>query len=248
MPYYILFDTETTGRNEEDRIIQIGAIIVDTKGNYEFFNEFVKAQIEIKIEAMEVHNITPNMIKDAPLYSQTKFAKRLAELNTQDNFLIAHNLAFDLAMVQKEGFESKLKHIDTLRCARHLLVDLPFHRLQYLRYALGLYQNEVMEANKMNLQLKAHDALSDVLVMKLLVSRLVSIVKSKYFEQNPMSVLHALTKKPILIKEFKFGKHKGKLLSETVFKDKAYIEWMIKNMELDDDMIYSLQFFLNGEK
>ncbi len=248
MPYYILFDTETTGGLEEDRIIQIGAIVLDAKGNFEFFNEFVKAPIDIKIEAMEVHNITPDMIQDAPLFRDTKFCKRLNELNSEENYLIAHNLIFDLTMVDKEGFKSNLKHIDTLRCARHLLSNLPFHRLQYLRYALDLYKDEAAEAAKMSLQIKAHDALSDVLVMKLLVSKLVSLAKQKFAEQNPMSVLYALTKKPILIREFKFGKHKGKQISDVVFKDKAYIEWMMSNMELDEDMKYSLNYFLDGGK
>ena len=247
MPYYILFDTETTGGNEEDRIIQIGAIIVDTKGNYEFFSEFVKAPIEIKIEAMEVHNITPDLIELAPIFQHTKFSSRLNELNHEDNFLIAHNLPFDFAMLQKEGFESKLKEIDTLRCAKHLYDDLPFHRLQYLRYALELYKHEKEEAEKLGVEIKAHDALSDVIIMKLFVSKLVAKAKTKFPDQNPMHVLNALTKKPVLIKEFKFGKHKGKSIEETAFKDKGYLDWMLKNMDLDDDMKYSLNFYLNNK-
>ncbi len=31
MAKYVLFDTETTGGNEEDRIIQIGSMIIDSK-------------------------------------------------------------------------------------------------------------------------------------------------------------------------------------------------------------------------
>ena len=248
MAYYILFDTETTGSAQEDRIVQIGAIIMDQKGSVEFFNEFVKAPLPIKIEAMEVHNITPDLIEFAPIFNQTRFAARLQKLNCEDNFLIAHNLPFDFAMLEKEGFVSKMKQIDTLRCARHLFENLPFHRLQYLRYALDLYKSEQEEAAKLGIEIKAHDALSDVLVMKLFVSKLVALAKQKFADQNPMSILQALTKKPILIKEFKFGKHKGKQIGEVVFKDKAYIEWMMSNMELDDDMKYSLNYFLDGGK
>ncbi len=42
MAKYILFDTETTGNNEEDRIIQVGAMIVDTKGQLEVFDELCR--------------------------------------------------------------------------------------------------------------------------------------------------------------------------------------------------------------
>ncbi len=39
MAKYILFDTETTGNQEEDRIIQVGAMVVDSKGKIEVFDE-----------------------------------------------------------------------------------------------------------------------------------------------------------------------------------------------------------------
>lgn len=248
MAYYILFDTETTGGLEEDRIIQVGAIIVDSRGNVEMFNEFVKAPIPIKVEAMEVHNITPDMIENAPPFSQTNFAKRLNELNCSDNYLIAHNLPFDFGMLVKEGFESNLKLIDTLRCAKHLLNNSLYHRLQYLRYSLGLYQEEAQEAQKLGIVIKAHDAIGDVLIMKLLVSKLVQKAKELDSDQNPMSILVALTQKPVLIREFKFGKHKGKMIADVAFRDAAYLDWMMKNMDLDDDMRYSIKYFMDGGK
>ncbi|WP_371316901.1 exonuclease domain-containing protein, partial [Mammaliicoccus sciuri] len=39
MAYYVLFDTETTGAAQEDRVIQFGAMIVDNKGKVEAFDE-----------------------------------------------------------------------------------------------------------------------------------------------------------------------------------------------------------------
>ena len=60
MTKYILFDTETTGNQEEDRIIQVGAMIVDEKGKVEVFDELCSTVLPIKIEAMAVHGITPN--------------------------------------------------------------------------------------------------------------------------------------------------------------------------------------------
>ncbi|PKN13897.1 MAG: DNA polymerase III subunit epsilon, partial [Deltaproteobacteria bacterium HGW-Deltaproteobacteria-24] len=50
MPKYILFDTETTGNQEEDRIIQFGAMIVDTKAPLEVYDELCSCDIEIKLE------------------------------------------------------------------------------------------------------------------------------------------------------------------------------------------------------
>ncbi|MFZ2889531.1 MAG: hypothetical protein WA010_03540 [Sulfuricurvum sp.] len=40
----------------------------------------------------------------------------------------------------------------------------------------------------------------------------------------------------------KFGKYKGKTLTEIAEGDKGYLSWMLSNMEsLDEDMRYSIQ-------
>ena len=236
MAKYVLFDTETTGGNEEDRIIQIGSMIVDAKEPIEVYDELCSCEVPIKLEAMEVHNITPDLLENKPKFIDSNFYKRLNELNSSENFLIAHNMPFDLGMLQKEGFKNKFTLIDTLRCARHLLDNSPYHRLQYLRYSLELYKNELDEANKHNITIKAHDAIGDVLVMKLLLSKLVALAKDQFPQTNPMQKLVELTKQPIFIKTFKFGKYKGRSIEEICDEDIGYINWFIKSLELDEDM------------
>ena len=240
MAKYVLFDTETTGGNEEDRIIQIGSMIVDVKEPIEVYDELCSCEIPIKLEAMEVHNITPDLLENKPKFIDSNFYKRLNELNSSENFLIAHNIPFDLGMLQKEGFKNKFTLIDTLRCARHLLDNSPYHRLQYLRYSLELYKNELDEANRHNITIKAHDAIGDVLVMKLLLSKLVALAKDQFPQTNPMQKLVELTKQPIFIKTFKFGKYKGRSIEEICDEDIGYINWFMKSMQLDEDMKYTL--------
>lgn len=240
MAKYVLFDTETTGASEEDRIIQIGSMIIDIKEPIEVYDELCSCEIPIKLEAMEVHNITPDLLENKPKFVDSNFYNRLNTLNNSENFLIAHNLPFDLGMLQKEGFINQFTLVDTLRCARHLLDDSPYHRLQYLRYSLELYKNELEEANKHNITIKAHDAIGDVLVMKLLLSKLVALAKAKYPQNNPIQVLAQLTKQPIFVKTFKFGKYKGRSVEEICDEDIGYINWFMDNMELDEDMKYTL--------
>ena len=142
MAKYILFDTETTGNQDEDRIIQVGAMIVDSKGKIEVFDELCNTGLPIKIVAMVVHGITPDLIEGKGTFVETNFYKTIQSLNSQENYLIAHNMPFDMGMLEKEGFQSNLQIIDTLRVAKHLLKDSPSHALQYLRYALELYKLE----------------------------------------------------------------------------------------------------------
>jgi DNA polymerase III alpha subunit (gram-positive type) len=240
MAYYVLFDTETTGNQEEDKVIQFGAMIVDQKGKVEAFDELCSSDVDIKLEAMEVHNITPDLLVGKPKAVETNFYKKLEELNSNENYLIAHNISFDMGMIKKEGFVNQYQLIDTLRCAKHLFPELPYHRLQYIRYALELYKIEEAEAAKHNITIKAHDAIGDVLVMKLFLTKLVGKCREIYPDYNPIEKLVDLTKTPVFIRTFKFGKYKGKEIEVVAQEDASYLNWMRTSMELDEDLRYTL--------
>ena len=246
MAKYIILDTETTGTDEEDRIIQLGFIVLGSNP-IEVHNEFNSSDIDIKIPAMEVHGITPEMIESKVKCQETSAFKRLQELNTSENYMIIHNAPFDLKMLAKEDFECQMKVIDTLRVAKHIFEDEEAHRLQYFRYKMDIYKDEQKEADKLGIQVKAHDAIGDVLVLKLFLSKLRLAVEQKFPNENPVDKMVELTKEPILIKTFKFGKHKGKTLEEVAQSDAGYLRWMLKSMNnLDDDMRYSINTVLEN--
>jgi len=246
MAKYILFDTETTGTGDQDRIIQVGAMIVHGRDDIESYDELCSTDVPIALEAMEVHNITPDVIENQPPYSETTFAKKVLELNQKENYLIAHNISFDLGMLEKEGFKNNYTLIDTLRCAKHLLPESPYHRLQYLRYALELYKTEGVEADKLGIIIKAHDAIGDVLIMKLLLSKLVALTQEKFVGENPMVKLAELTQTPVLMKTFRFGKYRGREIADIAGEDTGYIKWMRNNMDLDEDMLFTLDSHLGA--
>jgi len=248
MAIYVLFDTETTGNQEQDRIIQLGAMIVKNKDDIEIYDELCSSDIPISLEAMEVHNITPDVIENQPQYAELGFAKKIDELNKEENYLIAHNISFDLSMLEKEGFKNSYTLIDTLRCARHLMPEMPYHRLQYLRYALDLYKTEQAEASKLGITIKAHDAIGDVLVMKLLLSKLVHLVQENFHGLNPMQKMAELTQTPVMMQTFKFGKYKDREIEEVASEDLGYIKWMKNNLDLDEDMTFTLDHYLNYSK
>jgi len=243
MAKYFLFDTETTGNKDQDRIIQVGGVLVHSKNNIEVFDELCSCDVPISIEAMVVHHITPQMIEFKPPFSETNFHTKLVENNLAQNYLIAHNISFDAGMLQKEGFVNNYTIIDTLRCAKHILPDEQSHALQYLRYSLGLYSDEQNECDTLNVTIKAHDAIGDVVVMKLLLSRLVKELRAKNGNSNPMEELARLTQTPVLIDMFKFGKYKGLKVSEIAKEDSKYLSWMKNNMELDEDLLYTLNHY-----
>ncbi len=241
---YIILDTETTGIGELDRAIQLGYIVLGTK-DIEVQNEFFSSDIPIGFGAMEVHGITQEMIEGKPTCQESVSYKRLCELNIDENYMIIHNAPFDLGMLEKEGFKTQMKVIDTLRVAKHVMPDEDAHRLQYFRYKMGLYKEEKKEADALGIVVKAHDAIGDVLVLKLFLSKLKDIVASKFPDENPVEKMVDLTATPILVSSFKFGKHKGKTLQEVATSDAGYMRWMLSSMEnLDDDMRYSINHAL----
>ena len=243
MAKYVILDTETTGVGENDRVIQLGYVVLGSTP--EVHNEFNSTDIPISFGAMEVHGITPDLLESKPTCTQTTAYKRLLELNTPDNYIIIHNAPFDLKMLEKEGFNVQMKVIDTLRVAKHVLPDEEAHRLQYFRYKMELYKEEEKEAAALGVVVKAHDAIGDVLVLKLLLSKLKTVVAQMFENENPVEKMVDLTNTPILVKNFRFGKHKGKDLVEVAREDASYLRWMLSSMDnLDDDLRYSINIAL----
>ncbi|EQB39807.1 DNA polymerase III subunit epsilon [Sulfurimonas hongkongensis] len=237
---YVILDTETTGIGENDRIIQLGFMVLGAK-EIEVHNEFYSSEVDISFEAMEVHGITPDMLEGKPSCVDSQAYRRLGELNLEENYLIIHNADFDIGMLEKEGFVNKMRVIDTLRVAKHVLPDEESHRLQYFRYKMGLYKEEQKEADKLGIVVKAHDAIGDVLILKLFLSKLKDVVTSTFVGENPVEKMVELTQTPIFEHYFRFGKYRGKALKEVAISDAAYLRWMLKNMEnLDEDMRYSI--------
>lgn len=241
MAKYILLDTETTGAGENDRVIQLGFMVLDGK-NVQVHNDLCSSTVPIGYGAMEVHGITPDAIEGKPACGETSAFKALNELNIADNVMIIHNAPFDLGMLAKENFTSKMRLIDTLRCSKHLFDEEEAHRLQFFRYRLGLYKLEQAEADALGIVVKAHDAIGDVLVLKLFLTELRKKLTERFGAVNPIDKMVELTQTPVFItKPLKFGKHKGKTLSEIVAADRGYLSWMLANMEnLDEDMKYSI--------
>jgi DNA polymerase III epsilon subunit-like protein len=241
---YVILDTETTGIGEKDRVIQLGYVVLGGE-KVEVHNEFNSSETPISFGAMEVHGITQDMIDGKPACVDTEAFKRLQELNETDNYMIIHNAPFDLGMLEKEGFDVRMKVIDTLRVAKHILPDEEAHRLQYFRYKMGLYEEEEKEAKALGVVVKAHDAIGDVLILKLLLSKLKALVSAAFPSENPVEKMVDLTNAPILVKTFRFGKYKDKTLEEVAREDAGYLRWMLKGMEsLDADMRYSINIAL----
>jgi len=231
----IILDTETTGVLEEDRIIQLSYLVTDVQGNIEeVHNEFCKAPLDIKFDAMAIHHITPEQLEGKPECTQLKGFSRLHELNTPDNLIVIQSAEFDLGMLAKEGFVSQMKLVDTFRIHRFFYHEDP-HGLQYNRYALGLYKKEAAQMQDLGVQISAHDALGDVIVLKNFYDYLLN--------DHTQEKMIEMCSKPILMELMPFGKHKGKRIQEVATSERRSLSFMLETFDLDQDLQYSFQYY-----
>lgn len=232
----IYIDLETTGLEPKDRICAIGLIIKDADA-VETMSDLVKPPRKIRPEAMAVHHITNEMVKEKPAFLESGTAKWLQQYNSPDNVLIAHNIDFELTMLQREGIIWQGAIIDTLKCTKHLIAEVEQHSLQYLRYELGLYKTESEAAEALEIPLVAHTALSDALHTKLLHEYLNQMADDER--------LFELTVERVLIQKFAFGKYNGRYIEEIAMSDPGYLNWMLESMsDMDDDLRYSVEYYL----
>lgn len=216
----IYYDTETTGvKPDTDRVIEIAAY--DAKNNTSFVS-LINPQMPIPFEATKIHNITDDMVKDAPSFKEVGLA--FMEFCQGDVVLIAHNNdSFDKQFLEKEFQRSEIplpkwSYIDSLKWARKYRPDLPRHSLQHLREVFGF------EANN------AHRALDDVIILHKVFQEMI--------DDLPMNTIIELLETQSIVRHMPFGKHKGQLLQEV---PKSYVKWLAENGALEKDENLSLK-------
>ena len=231
----IFLDTETT--DFEGSIIELAYIVEGS--SIKTYQSYSRAN-NISFGAMATHGITPEMVKDKPITTETEAYKALLELNNSNNYLVAHNLPFDLRMLEKEGFINRFKLIDTLRVAKHVLIEEEKKSLQYLRYSLGLYKREDIVFKELKQEKIAHSALPDCVWLKMLFDY---FIKEKNLSYDDMV---ALTKKIPLEKIWLFGKYRGLEVEDIAKKDKQYLRWALNNMQnLSEEFKYTIKYWIN---
>jgi DNA polymerase III epsilon subunit-like protein len=234
----IFFDTETTGNGDKDRLVQLA--VKERFVDEPLVNATYKPPVPISIESMAIHHITERMVADRPAFKDAPEYAGLKDLLESDEVVVvAHNAAFDLAMLAREGIVPR-RSICTYKLAYALDPSdvLPNYRLQYLRYLLDL-----------DVEAEAHDAWGDVLVLEALFERLAEKMKERHgIEEAALDAMLAISARPLLFTTLRFGKYNGKKIEEVIKTDRSYLEWLLKEKEKDPaaeaDWIYTLKHYL----
>lgn len=233
------FDTETTGNTHEDRICQLA---IKEHGNpTPLLNELFKPPMPIPFEASAVHHISNKMVDKKPLFQESPRYEEIKTLfESPETIVVAHNAAFDVAMLIAEGI-TPTNVICTYKTVHALDGHGEFkqHKLQYLRYALN-----------MELDVPAHDAFADVLVLEKLFEYLLARIENEGKTKDAaLQEMMRISSEPLFMREFTFGKHKGMRVEEVAKIDPGYLSWLLaeklKNPVGEEDWIYTIKKSLN---
>jgi len=116
---FAVLDTETTGFEEKDQVIEVAVVFVGPVRNLVWFS-LVKPTVPIHPSAKGAHHITEKDLANAPT---PKEVIRRAPIDLlKDSVVVGHNLAYDERLLRQTGLAELLpeKRICTWQCAKHI--------------------------------------------------------------------------------------------------------------------------------
>ncbi|EIT86620.1 bifunctional ATP-dependent DNA helicase/DNA polymerase III subunit epsilon [Fictibacillus macauensis ZFHKF-1] len=190
---YVVIDVETTGNApaKGDRIIQIGAVVVENHEIVQRFSSFVNPEVAIPPFIEQLTGIDDSMVQDAPLFEEV--APTLLTM-LEGAYFVAHNVLFDLNFLQEEfqrcgyaTFQGPL--LDTVELARLLFLQADGYQLNQLADYLGIVHENPHQADS-DAEVTAHLLIS--LIQKLVTLPLVTLQRLQPFLTKMQSSLEEI--------------------------------------------------------
>lgn len=236
------FDLEATGLNVlRDRIVQIAILKYKKEGGEpEAYNQLINPGVPIAEEAIAVHGITPEMVKNKPTFEQ--IADELNVFIGNSDLAGYNSNRFDVPMLMEEfarvGIEFSTDHRRTIDVQRIFYKMEP----RTLRAAYKFYTGDTFE--------NAHDAMADVRATVSVLQGQLKMYEGVDLEEeketipapvkNDMQALHEFTNDLNVLDAtqrlkvtddgtvvFNFGKYQNQPVGETLYRDKNYYHWIV---------------------
>ncbi|HFF4324708.1 TPA: 3'-5' exonuclease, partial [Acinetobacter baumannii] len=143
-------------------------------------------------------------------------------------FIVGHNIDYDIKALNKCGPAIKVKTICTLALARDVWPDLTSHKLAVLYYFVMSNREEARKHLR-----HAHSARADVYFTGIILIALIERLGIK--DLNSLFLMSEAVRLP---KIMTWGKHKGTPLKEL---PRPYISWLLNKEDLDPHLRKALQ-------
>ncbi len=137
---FTFIDVETTGTNpRRDRIIEVGALVVENNEIVETYSEVINPQTHIPPEITALTGISQSETERAHTFDSA--AVNILSL-LKDRVFVAHNARFDYAFLKHEffrtGMQFSAKTLCTVKLSRKLFPSLPHHNLDTIIKTFGI--------------------------------------------------------------------------------------------------------------
>lgn len=221
-------DLETTGVNlATDRIVEIAIVKILPEGTRQLKRKLINPQINIPLTVTEIHGITNEMVKDAPVFKQV--SNEIRQFLENCDLAGYNSNRFDWPMLVEEFLRAGQEFDVSNR--KMLDVQKIFHVMEprTLGAAYKFYCEKTLE--------NAHSAAADAeATWEILKAQLT---RYSQLGSTVDSIMQFLGEEQLVdfarrfvmengIEVFNFGKHKGRQVSAVLKSEPQYYDWMMK--------------------
>ena len=178
----------------------------------EVFDEYFSCPEPIALGALATHHILETDIAEKPSFDTFKMPQGV-------QYLIGHNIDYDITAIQKCQPDLTVKGLCTLALCRMVWPELP-HTLSAMYY----HVMDDLELARKHLR-HAHNAKADIYFTGVILKTLVEQLGIK--DMNSLFIMSETARIP---KYITFGKHKGTAIKDL---DSGYVSWLLKQPDLD---------------
>jgi DNA polymerase-3 subunit epsilon len=222
-------DIEATGTNvSNDRIVEIAIIKVMPDGLRTSKRKLINPQIPIPQVCIDLHGITNEMVKDAPVFKQV--AREIKQFLDGCDLACYNAYRLDIPLLMEEFIRAEVEF--DMKSRKVLDVQKIFHQMEQrtLSAAYKFYCQKALEG--------AHGAEIDALATADILN--AQVERYPQLGNSVDSILKTIGEDSIIdfarrfiyddkgIEIFNFGKHKGRPVSDVLKAEPQYYDWMMK--------------------
>ena len=184
---------------------------------------------EISLGSMAISHICDEDVTDEPPHTDFRLPNSV-------EYLIRHNIYFDMAVLKNAG----VTHIPSLICtnamANYLLPTLESHKLVSLLYH---FHRDIARAQAKD----AHAAIADIYFTELVLGSLIDLANGQSHEISDVESLYQFSQMARIPTHLSFGKHKGEAIADLAASSEGvgYIKWLLKQDSVDPYLAQACQ-------
>ena len=222
-------DIEATGTNvTTDRIVEIVIVKTLPDGNRTVKRKLLNPQIPIPQVCVDLHGITNEMVKDAPVFKQV--AQELKQYLDGCDLACYNAYRLDIPMLMEEFIRAEVDF--EMKGRRIVDVQKIFHQMEQrtLSAAYRFYCNKSLEgAHGAEVDAAATAEILDAQLGRYpqLGTTVDSIIKA-VGEDQIIDFARRFTYDDKGVEVFNFGKHKGRPVADVLKAEPQYYDWMMK--------------------